>query len=155
MLGTVACFVLLELVRVNFPYCLFAVLLSATGRCMASLDGPNRTGMMSCLSGQHRRTRSGIETTLQNSAQVLSIGTFFSPIIVGITESLPQNLLHGLSSCGVLSCLADRVSRLSPVSTLLAAFLGYLQIEPQVGHDVLAQLPPDQQAPLTGLSFFL
>jgi hypothetical protein len=154
MLGTAACFVLLELLPVNFPYWLFAVLLLATGVCMASFGAPNRAGVMNSLPAQHRGAGSGMNTTFQNSAQVLSIGIFFTLMIVGITESLPQNLLHGLTSHGVPSGVADRVSRLSPVSTLFAAFLGYNPIEHLVGHDVLAQLLPAQQAALTGRSFF-
>jgi MFS family permease len=42
MLGTAVCFVLLELLPVNFPYWLSAVLLLGTGMCMASFGAPNR-----------------------------------------------------------------------------------------------------------------
>ena len=95
-----------------------------------------------------------MNTTFQNSAQVLSIGIFFTLLIVGITESLSMNLLHGLTSHGVPSSVADRVSHLSPASILLAAFLGYNPIEHLVGHQVLAQLPAAQRAVLTGRTFF-
>jgi MFS family permease len=154
MFGTAACFILLELLPVNFSYWLFALLLLVTGMCMASFGAPNRAGVMNSLPAQHRGAGSGMNTTFQNSAQVLSIGIFFTLMIVGVTGSLSQNLLHGLTIHGVPVGVADRVSRLSPVSTLFAAFLGYNPIEHLVGHQVLAQLPPAQQAALTGRSFF-
>ena len=154
MLGTAACFVLLELLPANFSYWLFAVLLLVTGMCMASFGAPNRAGVMNSLPAQHRGAGSGMQTTFQNSAQVLSIGIFFTLMIVGISASLPPHLLQGLTSHGVPPGVADRVSRLSPVSTLFAAFLGYNPIEHLVGHHVLAQLTPAQQMALTDRSFF-
>jgi len=95
-----------------------------------------------------------MNTTFQNSAQVLSIGIFFTLMIVGITASLPAHLLHGLTAHGVPVQVADRAAHLSPVSTLFAAFLGYNPIEHLVGPHVLAQLTPAQQAALTGRGFF-
>ena len=51
---------------------------------------------------------SGMNTTFQNSAQVLSIGIFFTLMIVGLMSSLPQNLLHGLVAHGVPTDVAER-----------------------------------------------
>ena len=56
---------------------------------------------MNSLPPQHRGAGSGMNTTFQNSAQVLSIGIFFTLMIVGLTSSLPGNLLHGLPAHGV------------------------------------------------------
>jgi MFS family permease len=154
MLGTAACFVLLELLPVDFPYWIFALLLFATGLSMASFGSPNRAGVMNSLPPQHRGAGSGMNSTFQNSAQVLSIGIFFTLMIVGITASLSTNLLHGLVTHGVPTDVANRVAHLSPVSTLFAAFLGYNPIQHLVGPHVLAQLTPAQQAALTGRSFF-
>jgi hypothetical protein len=95
-----------------------------------------------------------MNTTFQNSAQVLLIGIFCTRTIVGITELRPDNMLQGLTSHGVSFGVADRVSRLSPVSNLRAAFLGCNPIEHLLGHQMLAQLPPAQQAAATGRSFF-
>jgi len=154
MLGTAACFVLLELLPVDFPYWVFAVLLLAIGLCMASFGSPNRAGVMNSLPAQHRGAGSGMNTTFQNSAQVLSIGIFFTLMIVGITASLPAHLVHGLTAHGVPIDVADRAAHLSPVSTLFAAFLGYNPVEHLVGPHVLAQLTPAQQTALTGRGFF-
>ena len=89
MLGTAVCFALLELLPVDFPYWVFAVLLFLTGLTMASFGSPNRAGVMNSLPPQHRGAGSGMNTTFQNSAQVLSIGIFFTLMIVGLTSSLP------------------------------------------------------------------
>jgi hypothetical protein len=95
-----------------------------------------------------------MNTTFQNSAQVLSIGIFFTLMIIGLMVSLPEHMLHGLISHGVPTDVAERVSHLSPVSTLFAAFLGYDPVQNLVGAHVLSQLAPAQQAALVGRSFF-
>ena len=95
-----------------------------------------------------------MNTTFQNSAQVLSIGIFFTLMIIGLTASLPGNLLHGLVAHGVPPAQADHVAHLSPVSTLFAAFLGYDPIQHLVGAHTLAHLTAVQQHALTGRGFF-
>jgi MFS family permease len=154
MIGTAICFALFEVIPVNFPYPLFAVLLFATGLFMAAFGSPNRAAVMNSLPPQHRGSGSGMNTTFQNSAQVLSIGIFFTLIIVGLSASLPASLNDGLVAHGVPSAVAAHVSHLPPVSTLFAAFLGYNPIQHLVGPHVLAQLTPAQQAALTGRTFF-
>ena len=109
---------------------------------------------MNSLPPEHRGSGSGMNTTFQNSAQVVSIGIFFSLIILGLSASLPQSLYHGLVGHGVPQATAHRVSHLPPVSTLFAAFLGYNPIQHLIGSGVLSQLSPHQQAVLTGRSFF-
>ena len=154
MFGTAVCFALLELLPVDFPYWAFAVIILLTGMCMASFGSPNRAGVMNSLPPQHRGAGSGMNTTFQNSAQVLSIGVFFTLMIVGLMVSLPAHLYHGLVAHGVPAADAERVSHLSPVSTLFAAFLGYDPVQHLLGAHVLSQLPPARQAELTGRSFF-
>jgi hypothetical protein len=95
-----------------------------------------------------------MNTTFQNSAQVLSIGIFFTLLIVGLSASLPESLYHGLVAHGVSPSAAARASHLPPVSTLFAAFLGYNPVQHLIGSGVLSQLPATQQAILTGRSFF-
>ena len=95
MIGTAVCFLILEFVPVNFPYPLFAVLLFFMGLSMASFGSPNRAAVMSSIPAEYRGVGSGMNTTFQNSAQVLSIGIFFSLIILGplrftAAESLPR-----------------------------------------------------------------
>jgi hypothetical protein len=86
-----------------------------------------------------------MNTTFQNSAQVLSIGIFFTLLIVGLSSSLPASLYHGLVAHGV-SQRRPLVSHLPPVSTLFAAFLGYNPVQHLVGTSVLSHLSVTQQA---------
>jgi hypothetical protein len=95
-----------------------------------------------------------MNTTFQNSAQVLSIGIFFTLMIVGLSASLPQSLYQGLVAHGVSSAAASKASHLPPVSTLFAAFLGYNPVQHLLGSHVLSQIPPAQQAVLSGRGFF-
>ena len=154
MLGTAVCFALFELVPVDFSYASFGVLLFATGVCMASFGSSNRTGVMNSLPASDRGAGSGMNTTFQNSAQVLSIGIFFSLIIAGLAASLPAALEQGLTAHGVPTATAVSISHLPPVSTLFAAFLGYNPASHLLGPHVLSQLTPGQRATVTGERFF-
>ena len=106
MLCAALAFFLLELLPVDFPYWVFGLLLFFAGLSMASFGSPNRTGVMNSLPPQHRGAGSGMNTTFQNSAQVVSIGIFFSLMIVGLSSSLPQSLFHGLTEHGVPAAAA-------------------------------------------------
>jgi hypothetical protein len=96
-----------------------------------------------------------MRSTFQNSGTSLSIGVFFSLMIVGLAGSLPTTLTSGLVAQGVPLATAQSVASLPPVSTLFAAFLGDSPIahllEPS---GVLKTLPPDHVTALTGNTFF-
>jgi MFS family permease len=154
MFTTAVAFVLLELMPINFHYWMFALLLFATGLSMASFGSPNRAAVMNSLPVEDRGAGGGMNSTFTNSAQVLSIGVFFSLIIAGLASSLPESLQSGLVAHGVAADVADRAAHLPPVSTLFAAFLGYNPIEHLLGAHTLAQVSPANQAILTGRGFF-
>jgi MFS family permease len=154
MIGAAVSFALLELLPINFPYWLFGLLLFFTGLTMASFGSPNRTGVMNSLPPEHRGAGSGMNTTFQNSAQVVSIGIFFTLMIIGLNSSLPQNLYHGLMSHGVPAAAANKAAHLPPVATLFAAFLGYNPVQHLIGSGVFAHLSTAQQHSLSGRSFF-
>ena len=92
--------------------------------------------------------------TFMNSASVLSIGVFFTLMIVGLASDLPQTLQSGLLAHGVPAADAARISQLPPVATLFASFLGYNPMQTLLGPGVLHALPAGQAAQLTGRSFF-
>jgi MFS family permease len=154
MLLTALCLGLLEFLPVDFSYWVFALLLFFTGAAMGSFGSPNRAGVMNSLPPQHRGAGGGMNTTFQNSAQVLSIGIFFSLMIVGLSTSLSTNLLHGLVAHGVPVAAAQQAAHLPAVSTLFAAFLGYDPVQHLIGAHQLSLLPVAQQHALTGRSFF-
>ena len=154
MLGSALGFFLLEQVPVDFSYSEFGVLLFFMGLVMGSFGASNRTGVMNSLPAADRGAGSGMNTTFQNSAQVLSIGIFFTLIIVGLSDHLPAALVNGLTAQGVPEATAQSISHLPPVSTLFAAFLGYNPASHLLGPHVLSQLTPGQQATITGERFF-
>jgi hypothetical protein len=65
-----------------------------------------------------------MRSTYQNSGTALSIGVFFSLMIVGLASSLPRALTGGLQRLGVPHGIAHQIGSLPPVSSLFAAVLG-------------------------------
>ncbi len=153
MLLAALSFGLLEVLPVNFSYIYFALLLLLMGLAMGIFSAPNLAGIMNSLPPEQRGAGAGMLNTFQNSAQVLSIGVFFTLIILGLSRSLPQSLYAGLIAQGVPSGAAHAAAALPPVASLFAAFLGYNPIRTLLG-PTIAHLPPDRVAYLTGRSFF-
>jgi hypothetical protein len=91
--------------------------------------------------------------TFQNSAMVLSIGVFFSLMILGLAASLPAHLYPGLISAGVPPADAARISHLPPVGLLFAAFLGDNPIRVLLGPSI-HQISAAHAQLLTSRSFF-
>jgi MFS family permease len=154
MVAAAASFLALELLPVDFAYPGFAALLLLNGLAMGLFSSPNRAAIMNSLPRTQRGAGAGMSATFQNSAQVLSIGIFFSLMIVGLAAHLPGALHDGLVAHGVPDADATRVANLPPVASLFAAFLGYNPIQHLLGPDVLASLPHEQAAQLTGRGFF-
>jgi MFS family permease len=154
MIGTAVSFFLLILLPIDFSYPLFALVLAATGISMGMFASPNRAGVMNSLPRGDRGAGGGMNQTFQNSAQVVSIGVFFTLMIAGLSSSLPSALRGGLEAHGVSAEAAQHAAHLPPVSILFAAFLGYNPIQHLVGMPALHALPAAQQALLTGRSFF-
>ncbi len=154
MLGAALSFVFLMLLPIDFPYPLFALVLFMNGVSMGMFASPNRAGVMNSLPPADRGAGGGMNQTFQNSAQVLSIGIFFTLMIVGLASSLPHTMASGLEAHGVPRGAAVAAAHLPPVSILFAAFLGYNPIEHLLGHTVLAHLPAHSQALVTGRAFF-
>jgi len=154
MLVAAATFVLLEALPIDFDYRAFAAILLLNGLAMGAFAAPNRAGIMNSLPSEHRGAGGGMNATLQNSAQVFSIGIFFSLMIAGLSSALPQAITSTLQAGGVPAAAADRLAAAPPISILFAAFLGYNPIEHLLGPGVLAQLPPATAAQLTGREFF-
>jgi MFS family permease len=154
MIAAAGSFLLLEMLPIDFSFWQFGLILLLNGLSMGTFAAPNRAGVMNSLPPQHRGVGSGMNTTFQNSAQVLSIGVFFTLMIVGLSATLPGTLYHGLVAHGVPASVADTVAHLPPVSTLFSSFLGYNPVQHLVGPAILARLPAHQAAVLTGRSFF-
>jgi MFS family permease len=147
-------FGLLLVLPVDFPYALFALILLLNGIGMGLFSSPNRAGVMNSLPPSQRGVGGGMNATFQNAASVLSIGLFFSLMIVGLAAGLPHALQTGLVAHGVPAADAARISHLPPVASLFAAFLGYNPMQSLLGPHVLGALPAAQAHALTGRAFF-
>jgi MFS family permease len=154
MLGSAISFYLLSLLPTDFAFPLFALVLAMIGLSMGLFASPNRAAVMNSLPPQHRGAGGGMNQTFQNSAQVLSIGVFFTLMILGLASNLPHTLSAGLQAHGVSAAAAHSAARTPPVSVLFAAFLGYNPIEHLIGAHVLASVSAVNHAALTGRSFF-
>jgi MFS family permease len=146
-------FGLLEMLPVNFTYWQFAAILLLNGIGMGLFASPNRAGIMNSLPADRRGVGAGMSATFQNSAMVLSIGIFFSLIILGLSSSLPAHLFTGLTAQGVPAADASRLAHLPPTAVMFAALLGYNPIQMLLG-SALTKLPASHAAYLTGHSFF-
>ena len=154
MLATALSFVLLALLPTDFAYPAFAAILFMTGASMGLFASPNRAAVMNSLPPGDRGAGGGMNQTFQNSAQVLSVGIFFSLMIAGLASSLPHTLSSGLVAHGVDPASAAQIGHTPPVSVLFAAFLGYNPIEHLAGPHVLGALSAHSQAIITGRGFF-
>jgi MFS family permease len=153
MVLAAASFGLLEMLPVNFTYWQFAAILLLNGIGMGLFASPNRAGIMNSLPADRRGVGAGMSATFQNSAMVLSIGIFFSLIILGLSSSLPTHLFAGLTAQGVPAADASRLAHLPPTAVMFAALLGYNPIQMLLG-PALTKLPAGHAAFLTGHSFF-
>ena len=142
MLLTALSFVLLLLLPTNFSYLSFSAILFMNGLSIGLFAAPNRVAVMNSLPRGDRGSGGGMNQTFQNSAQVLSIGIFFTLMILGLSTSLPHTLSSGLEAHGVAAATAHHIGNLPPVSILFAAFLGYNPIQHLLGAHTLAGLSP-------------
>jgi MFS family permease len=154
MVGTALSFGLLILLPTNFPFVPFALVLAFTGISMGMFASPNRAAVMNSLPRGDRGAGGGMNQTFQNSAQVISIGIFFTLMIDGLSSSLPHALSSGLLAHGVSPAAASSAAHLPPISVLFAAFLGYNPIAHLVGAHALAGVSAHNHALLTGRTFF-
>lgn len=148
-------FVGLLLLPVTFPYWAFALLIMCNGMGSGMFSAPNTSAIMSSVPDTHRGAASGMRSTFQNSGMSLSIGIFFSLLIVGLADRLPAALSAGLQAQGVPASTAAQAASLPPVSTVFSAFLGINPVQTLLGPSgVLPTLPAHNRAVLTGKEFF-
>jgi MFS family permease len=154
MLIGAACFGALIFLPINFVYWQFALILLASGIGSGLFAAPNSTAIMNSVPASERGQASGMRATFQNAGQVLSIGIFFSLVILGLSGTLPAAIKTGLTQQGVPTAVATQIADQPPVSSLFAAFLGYNPIQHLVPATTLNALPAQNAAALTGNTFF-
>lgn len=150
-----ASFLGLMILPIDFSYWIFALLIALNGIASGMFASPNSSSIMGSVPAQTRGVASGMRATFQNSGTAISIGVFFSLMIVGLASSLPHTLTSGLERQGVPAHVATQVGDLPPVSSLFAAQLGVNPVEHLLQPSgTLAQLTAAQRQTLTGREFF-
>jgi MFS family permease len=147
-------FALMMLLPVNFPYLPFALILLLNGLAFGLFAAPNTAGIMNSVPADSRGVASGMRATFQNTGMPLSIGVFFTLMIIGLTAKVPPSMYAGLTANGIPAHLATQLAHLPPVSYLFAAFLGYNPLKTLIGPKILSTLPHAKAARLTSKSFF-
>jgi hypothetical protein len=147
-------FVALVMIPVNFNYWLFAVLVFFNGLGGGIFTAPNTAAIMSSVPAAQRGAASGVRATFFNAGSSLSIGVFFSLMIIGLANTLPSAMNSGLQAQGVPASVAQDVAHLPPVGSLFAAFLGYNPIGELLGPSGALQQPGVNADVLTGKTFF-
>jgi EmrB/QacA subfamily drug resistance transporter len=147
-------FALILTLPVDFAYPLFALIIFFNGLAMGMFIAPNTAAIMNSVPPQHRGASSGMLATLNNVGIPLSMGIFFSLLIVGMNAFVPSAMYSGLTQHGIPGQLAQQLSGLPPVSYLFAAFLAYNPLGSLIPSSVLNSLPPDQVATITSRAFF-
>src|ERR1700742_3575233 len=106
MFACVFAMAMLWVLPTNFSYPLFALILLLNGISMGLFASPNRAAVMNSLPSGDRGAGGGMNGMFQNSAQVLSVGIFFSLMIAGLAGSLQHTLASGLHAHGVPAAAA-------------------------------------------------
>ena len=147
-------FVALLLIPVNFNYWVFAVLVFLNGLGGGIFTAPNTAAIMSSVPASQRGAASGVRATFFNAGSSLSIGIFFSLMILGLAATLPDAMSRGLQQQGVSAAVANEVANTPPVGSLFAAFLGYNPIAELLAPHNALQQPGVNAEVLTGKTFF-
>ncbi|PXX66645.1 putative MFS family arabinose efflux permease [Nocardia tenerifensis] len=147
-------FLLLLIIPVDFNYWVFAAIVLLNGIGSGLFFSPNTAAIMSSVPAAQRGAASGMRGTLFNGGNALSMGIFFSLMVVGLAASLPSALDAGLRAQGVSAGAAADVANLPPVASMFAAFLGYNPIQELLGPTGELAKPGVHADTLTGQEFF-
>ena len=156
MLIAAVAFVLLTFLPYNFQFPVFAILIFTMGAGTGMFAAPNTASLMNSVPAEHRGAASGMNGTLMNAGQTVSIAIFFTIIITSLAGSLPSELGNVMKQAGAPQ-LAPFFSNIPPTVALFAAFLGYnpmVSILSSLPSSVTSTIPSTVQAYLTGMSFF-
>ncbi|OIQ83580.1 multidrug resistance protein Stp [mine drainage metagenome] len=147
-------FVGLLFVPTDFHYWVFAVLVLLNGVGGGLFSAPNSTAIMNSVPAQERGGAAGVQAALMNSGMVLSMGIFFSLMIVGLANSLPASMSSGLLANGVGAAQAKAIASLPPVGSLFSSLLGYNPLQSLLGSQAASHVSTAQWQTLTSKQFF-
>jgi MFS family permease len=149
-------FLILAVLPYNFDYVPFALALFVMGLGNGMFSSPNSAAIMNAVPPEERGVSSGMMSTLMNSGFVLSMGMFFTIIVVGLTSAFPPELSAALSAANA-SQLIPAMSAIPPTGALFAAFLGYNPVQmilAGLSPALIATVAPATLATITGVVWF-
>ena len=154
MLLSAAMFGVMMVFPADFSYWPFAVVLFVSGVANGLFASPNTSSIMNSVPARHRGAASGMRVTFANAGMPLSMGLFFTLLVLGLNADVPHALLTGLVAHGVPQHVAAGLAKTPPLGYLFAAFLGYNPLKSLLGAGVLSHLPAGQATLLTSRAFF-
>jgi MFS family permease len=154
MLLNAAMFVLVMAFPANFSYVPFAFVMATMGIAGGLFASPNTSSIMNSVPARDRGAASGMRVTFVNVGLPLSMGLFFTLLVVGLNAKVPSAMYHGLIAHGVPAAQATRLGHVPPLGYLFAAFLGLNPLGSLLGPGVRAHVSAAQWAELTGRRFF-
>ncbi|MDD1702155.1 MAG: MFS transporter [Methanoregula sp.] len=149
-------FLILAILPYNFDYLPFALALLVMGIGNGMFSSPNAAAIMNSVPADRRGVTSGMMSTLMNSGFVLSMGMFFTIIVVGLTSTFPAVVSDSLSQIGAAQ-LIPAMGAIPPTGALFAAFLGYNPVQTilaGLSPALLATVAPATLVTLTGVVWF-
>jgi len=149
-------FLILAVLPYDFDYLPFAIALLIMGMGNGMFGSPNAAAIMNSVPPSERGVTSGMMSTLMNSGFVVSMGMFFTIVVVGLTRDFPLALATSLKDIGAATLL-PAMSAIPPTGALFAAFLGYnpaQMILAGMPPAVAASIAPATVATLTGVTWF-
>ena len=154
MLLAALSFLLLMTLPANFTYWTFGCVLFLNGISFGMFAAPNTAAIMNSVPARNRGVASGMRATAQTLGMPLSIGIFFSLMVVGLTTHVPAAMFAGLTAQHVPAQVATPLSHMPPTGYLFAAFLGFNPLKELLGAHVLGALPAINVHRLVGKEFF-
>jgi MFS family permease len=149
-------FLILAVLPYSFDYLPFALALLIMGLGNGMFSSPNAAAIMNSVPPEERGVTSGMMSTLVNSGFVLSMGMFFTIIVVGLTGAFPPMLSAALSAANATP-LIPAMSAIPPTGALFAAFLGYNPVQmilTGLSPALLGTIAPATLATITGVVWF-
>ncbi len=117
-------FLILAMLPYNFDYIELGIALFLVGAGLGIFNPPNQSAIMNSVPPQDRGVASGMINTIISTGFITSMGLFFTIVIIGLTQRLPNALTSSLNNVGAGS-LAPILSHIPPTAALFSAFLGF------------------------------
>jgi MFS family permease len=154
MLLSALSFFFLYLIPADFSYLVFALIVFLNGLSFGFFTAPNTASIMNSVPATSRGAASGMRVTFRNAGTPLSLGLFFSLMVIGLAHNTPAVLFHNLVINHVNVKTAHEIASAPPLGYLFAAFLGYNPMKTLLGPKILHSLTQTNAVTITGTKWF-